>query len=175
MDLDHISTAGDFFTFVRELVPKAGAYSGSLEEYLRAVSRLTAAHEDEPATWRLLAHILAGALNTEPPPFDPTCLETTDPPEAVIMGQEAAIIDPFAALRQMLHYQIADLHRMAESGTINDPYRYYGIDSPTGHRWYNFDPQTFLECASASGDGTDLSECSWVDLAILLWLGQIYE
>ena len=41
---------------------------------------------------------------------------------------------------------------------------------------YNFDPETFLECASwgikEDATGTD---CSWIDLAIVLWLGQIYE
>src|SRR5260221_11967935 len=155
MELEQINTARDFITFLRELAPRAGDYSGSLEEYLRAVHYLTATHQEEPATWRLLAQILADALSTTPQPFDPNWLEYTAPPEAVVEDPEATIADPFAALQQMLRYQIADLHRMAEVGTINHPQRYFGIDSPTGNRWYNFEPQTFLECASAGGGSTE--------------------
>jgi hypothetical protein len=174
MDLEQVSTARDFITFLRQLAPRAGDYAGSLEEYLRAVHRVATTHQEEPPTWRLLAHVLADALSTAPSPFDPAWLEYTAPP-AVVEDPEAAIADPFAALQHMLRYQIADLHRMAEIGTTNDPSRYWGIDSPTGHRWYNFDPQSFLECASAWGDGDRSTECSWADLAIFLWLGQIYE
>ncbi len=36
---------------------------------------------------------------------------------------------------------------MKEQGILDHEYRYFGIDSPRGHRWYNFDPQTFLEYA----------------------------
>jgi hypothetical protein len=35
---------------------------------------------------------------------------------------------------------------MAEAGTLENEYRYFGIDSPTGFRWYNFDPCSYLEC-----------------------------
>jgi hypothetical protein len=31
--------------------------------------------------------------------------------------------------------------------------RYFGINSPRGSRWYNFDPCTFLECAMAGSFG----------------------
>jgi hypothetical protein len=35
----------------------------------------------------------------------------------------------------MICYQIADLHRMAQTGLLENPLRYYGIVSPTGHPW----------------------------------------
>lgn len=42
---------------------------------------------------------------------------------------------------------------MAEQGILADEERYFGIDSPRGQRWYNFDPCTFLECAVAGSLG----------------------
>lgn len=44
----------------------------------------------------------------------------------------------------MICYQIADLHLMTQTGQVNDPNAFSGIDSPTGHRWYNFDPSSYL-------------------------------
>jgi hypothetical protein len=49
--------------------------------------------------------------------------------------------------------QIVDLREMAEQGMLKDEQRYFGIDSPRGQRWYNFDPCTFLECATAGSSG----------------------
>jgi hypothetical protein len=42
---------------------------------------------------------------------------------------------------------------MAEQGMLADEQRYFGIDSPRGQRWYNFDACTFLECATAGSFG----------------------
>jgi hypothetical protein len=49
--------------------------------------------------------------------------------------------------------QIVDLHEMAEQGLLKNELRYFGINSPRGQRWYNFDPCTFLECAMAGSYG----------------------
>jgi hypothetical protein len=58
--------------------------------------------------------------------------------------------------------QIVDLHEMKEFGVTDSKLKYFGMDSPRGQRWYNFDPCTFLECATQgtfggwqSGDDTD--------------------
>jgi hypothetical protein len=42
---------------------------------------------------------------------------------------------------------------MHECGTLANDLRYFGIDSPRGSHWYNFDPCTFLECATAGSYG----------------------
>jgi hypothetical protein len=36
---------------------------------------------------------------------------------------------------------------MAEAGMLENEYRYFGIESPTGFWWYNFDPRSYLEAA----------------------------
>jgi hypothetical protein len=53
----------------------------------------------------------------------------------------------FSVLQQMICYQIADLYRMAQAGLLENEWRFDGIDSSTGHRWFNFEPASYLECA----------------------------
>jgi hypothetical protein len=42
---------------------------------------------------------------------------------------------------------------MAERGLLDNEMRYFGLNAPRGSRWYNFDPCTFLECATAGSFG----------------------
>ena len=49
--------------------------------------------------------------------------------------------------------QIVDLHEMASVGDLENELRYFGIESPRGSHWVNFDPCTFLECAIAGSIG----------------------
>ncbi len=68
---------------------------------------------------------------------------------------------------------------------LKDPNGYFGINSPTGNRWYNFDVFTYWECATAgmvdhlispkSLLANQFDKCTWAVLAALLKLGQIYE
>ena len=55
--------------------------------------------------------------------------------------------------------------------------RYFGIDSETGHRWFNFDPLNILECGltgmEANGFNEDLQ--SWVFLGEIIEMGRVYE
>ncbi|HEY4002291.1 MAG TPA: hypothetical protein VGO93_25690 [Candidatus Xenobia bacterium] len=63
---------------------------------------------------------------------------------------------------QRLDAQVTDLQDMARSGQLDDQFRYFGINAPSGRRWYNFDPLTFVECGVVGamggwedGDDTD--------------------
>ena len=175
MDVEQIVTESDFVTFVCQLSESAATYPRTLEDYLRALLGAVMAHERDAPTARLIAQILSDGLTMPPLPFDPAWLEYTNPPDTVLQGSWDAA-NEFAAALHMLRYQIADLHRMAAAGALDNPHRRFGIDSPTQHRWYNFDPQSFLNGASdAQSGGQQRAERSWGDLALMLWLGQIYE
>lgn len=178
MDISQITTASDFRDFMRSvLLERAKTYQGSLEEYLRALWAVIQEYQDSPPSFALFAGILAGAFTKEPSAFNEDWLSYQSPPKNLILGNHATIKSDYECLQQIILYQIADLHRMTQVGTINHPYRYFGIDSPTGYRWYNFDPEVFLECASGYPlwEKPTLSECTWATLALFLWLGQTYE
>lgn len=125
--------------------------------------------KDLTITFELLASLLREACTAEPVPFEAGWLSYTAPPSN--FGGD------FAAFQQLILYQIADWQRMAEVGSLNDPDRYFGIDSPTGHRWYNFDVATFLKRGSSSVSDltSDSQACDWSVMVWLLWDGQCYE
>lgn len=158
----------------------------SLEEYLRALYLLAAPHRGTTPTVEQFAGWLESALTAPPLPFDPlwlTCERGVSLTE--YDGWEACIL-----------FQIADLRRMAQGGQLSDPQRYFGIDSPSGSRWYNFDVLTYLECGVRgtfggyeesevtvlvpSPDGDDspvfvVTDFGWNDFTSFLGDGQHYE
>ena len=175
MNVEEIVTEADFLAYIQALSQDgASAYQGSLEEYLRAVWAEAQEYRKGPVTFRLLAEVLTNAFAKEPLLFDEQWLVYKSLPKTML--DQLPVEDTFEELQHMILYQIADLHRMEDEGLLSNPYRYYGIDSPTGFNWYNFDPETFLECASRGlGSGSSDTQCDWGYLAVFLWLGQIYE
>lgn len=87
----------------------------------------------------------------------------------------------FGSWENRILLQITELQEMDESGQLEDKMRYFGIDSPSGSRWYNFDVLTYLECAVSGmyddkeDEVFEIKEFSWDDFAGLLWYGQNYE
>ena len=83
----------------------------------------------------------------------------------------------FLVFETTLLKQIVDLREMDEANLLTNELRYYGLDSPRGSRWYNFDPLTYLECATAGyfDDRQDVTEISWKEIGEFLWCGRIYE
>src|SRR5262249_46794018 len=59
----------------------------------------------------------------------------------------------FVGWEARLIRQVVDLREMAEGGMLDNELCYFGINAPRGPRWYNFDPCTFLECATAGTYG----------------------
>lgn len=170
-----IITMGDFYAFVQSLVKgPATSYKKSLGEYLRSLWSLIEEQHDQSPSFALFGQLLSEAFTREPPPFEDSWLAYEKPPLGLGRKDPSTLED----LREMILYQIADLHRMQQAGILNKPASilWGGISLPGGHTWYNFHPQTYLECASAGlNKGYDGTDCDWGFLAIFLWLGQIYE
>jgi hypothetical protein len=82
---------------------------------------------------------------------------------------------------EVLARQIEDLRAMAENGQLGDPKRYFGIDAPSGQRWFNLDVHAFFECAATGSfhtldpDGEELEFLPWRAVESFLWFGQAYE
>src|SRR5262245_54369296 len=85
--------------------------------------------------------LLAEAFNRPAPTFDEAWRS-----RYVEGSPEALDFDGWEAL---VLRQIVDLREMAEQGGLADEWRYFGIKSPRGAHWVNFDPCMFLECAAA--------------------------
>ena len=141
----------------------------------------------------LLLKLLQDAFTSEPAKFNSDWLRITDAPDSNIMskkftntefssGIDKSIVSNEKGLDYtiaVLHFQISELHKMRDKQLL-DEYRYFGIDSETGNRWYNFDPHTSLECGAAcildnKDDEDEGIEITWQTLGELLEMGRIYE
>ncbi len=134
----NIETNRHLYQFVAELLRRHSSGSLSLESYLTNLRRLAAAHQASAAlSLAEFARLLASA-------FDPTAIAESSP---------ATPTPGFVEWEAVLARQIKDLCEMDEVGTTRNEHRYFGVDAPSGARWYNFDPCTFLECATTGTFG----------------------
>jgi len=184
MDVFQVETLEDFIRYVRFLASGVASTSTrSLEEYLRALwSLLLQYPQDGKITYLRFAGALDQAFLVDPLPFDEAWLQYTAPPDMIRTRPNVALRQEknsvFAVFERMICYQIADLHRMKEAGMLDKSPNilYLGLQSPTGHSWYNFEPASFLECATAGFSDNDVEvDAHWGVFAGLLWLGQVYE
>jgi hypothetical protein len=159
-----------------------------LEKYLSSLWAIAALFRQSEPTVEALTNWLDLAFIHPAPIFNSEWLKSkVDISAKGFDGWESKILS-----------QIVDLRQMAESGQLEDEYRYFGIDAPRGSRWFNFDVPTYLECAvrgmyggyaeedvivlykPANGESADseiikIMDFSWEDFTELLVYGQIYE
>jgi hypothetical protein len=153
--MNDIRTNRDLYTAVAELCASQRDSPRDLEEYLRALWALGSALRERPALSLVeFFGFLRAAFTATVPPFDKRW--------PYLYGNASDSLSGFAAWEAFILRQVVDLREMAESGTLAEELRYFGVNSPRGQRWYNFDPCTFLECATAGsfggweeGDDTD--------------------
>lgn len=105
-----------------------------LEGYLLALRHLLAQAPAVEMSSDAFAALLEGAFVTAP--------------EAVSTAVLRTLVDDAGtpAWHRHLAQQIVDLREMAEVGSLEDEQRYFGIDAPSGARWYNFTPGSYIEC-----------------------------
>jgi hypothetical protein len=141
-----LHTNRDLYLFVTGLAKAAERPERSLEDYLRALWRLGAERREldavPPAAF---AGMLEAALREPPPPFDPRWADVYDDSPEDRTG--------FSRWEATILAQVVDLHELAQTGKLEDEFRYFGISAPRGDTWYNFDPLTFLECAACGSFG----------------------
>jgi hypothetical protein len=204
-----VVTASEFREFTLSLISRyEGVYKGPLEEYLRALLASISKYESKSPSYSLFALILEEAFQNLPPAFNNDWLRCTEPPpnrlQQVILDAKSKAYDvPFPVpeetakglsdiecLYRTVLFQIAELRRFGERkqeeygkfAEYAKKYKYMGLKSPTGHDWYNWDPFTYLECATgglvvhSKWTAPEFKEGnSWAVLAYVLEWGRIYE
>lgn len=161
----------------------------SLEKYLSSLWSIVSQERHVALTAEKFVEWLAQAFVAPAPDFNTDWLQRTS------HNSDACGFDGW---ENLILFQIADLRRMDEAGLLQNEYRYFGIDSPTGTRWYNFDPLTYLECgvrgelggyaedevivliAPSEGESADspvyeVNQFSWDTFTGILQCGQCYE
>ena len=139
-------TNRDIYLAMATLVKRSRESSQTLEEYLRAVLALVWRYEGRPyITPTEFIQLLSEALTANPLTFDPDWGAYYDSKP----GSRSSFTDWLATVRE----QVVDLREMADAGILANELRYFGVSSPRGARWYNFDVGTYLECAAAGTFG----------------------
>jgi hypothetical protein len=176
-----MKTNRDLYLHARSI---GDASSGTpLRDYLRALRALASHERATPLGLERVAKLLEAAQSASP-----------DAP--VVTGGPLA--PGYAAVDAILAHQIGDLTEMTASGQIDDPYAYFGIDAPSGARWYNLNVAGYLECAargsvggytedevivlippapgeSADSEVDDLTDFGWEVFEDFLICGRCYE
>jgi len=170
-----VKTMSDYAYFIEDLVNEGKVkFEGSLEDYLRALWGLILKHKNISPTWMLLAYLVEEAFYAPPVSFNEDWMVYDKPPDLEADNPNQA----FETLQKMILYQIAELHSMGAAGTLDLPGNvlFLGVVGPSGHGWYNFHPLSFLrQGVDPTQSDTNHVQCDWYDLAVILWLGQIYE
>jgi hypothetical protein len=164
-----------------------------LETYLLSLLSLVEQKKNQNLTADLLLNLLQNAFTSEPKEFNSEWLSITTAPDENIMSKkftnpeiniqvDKSVLSDKSGIDysiSILQFQIAELHKM-KGKQLDDDMRYFGINSETGNRWYNFDPMTNLECGArcildSEEDEDNELIVSWQTLGELLEMGRIYE
>ncbi|XZF14578.1 hypothetical protein ACTHGU_00425 [Chitinophagaceae bacterium MMS25-I14] len=164
-----------------------------LETYLLSLLKLAEQEASQNLTADLLLKLLQSAFIAEPKEFNAEWLNIMAAPDENIMSRkftnpeinssfDKSIISDKSGIDYsiaVLQFQISELHKM-RGKQLDDDMRYFGIDSETGNRWYNFDPMTNLECGARcivdnDDDAGKEFIVSWQTLGELIEMGRIYE
>jgi hypothetical protein len=182
-----IVTDRDLYLAVLRLIDEQSENTRLLEDYLQALSHLPfsrACFLRQALTPDEFFALLAEAFVAAPRRVPDGYIHTN---AADIYEYDLAEQPGFAGWEIRITRQIIDLREMAESGQLADKMRHFGIASPRGSRWCNFDPCGFLECATAGEFGgrnwedepdrepTSLGDISWERFRDFLRAGQEYE
>jgi hypothetical protein len=136
----------ELYLAIIELCDQHKSNDRSLEQYLLAllyVARPFKGQEEVSAAD--FYQMLSDSFTVEPVPFDESWREAY----AALDNRRPG----FEGWESTLIRQIVNLREMDETGLLTNEYRYFGIDSPRGARWYNFDPCGYIECAMAGSLG----------------------
>lgn len=135
--MTRIETNTDLYAEVMAILKRRKQSSQSLQHFLL---RLWEIVSQRPSATPLCPDEFASMLDAAfegTPQVDPAEFEKEDQPGWLLQ----------------LARQVVDLQQMAEAGSLADEMRFFGIDAPSGARWYNFDPHSYIECGLAGSFG----------------------
>lgn len=187
-----LETNRDLYLAVSELIERHADKDLSLDVYLTNVLHLASKYStSEALSLKQFYDVLSGG-------FDIAARNEGLLPKQNASWDSALDTDGYQGWYELISCQITDLKVMSAAGRLDDEYIYLGIPSSDGVCWYNFDPFTYLECATAGffdgwspdddngrklTDPTEHYEAPFYEIAVVkwndfkgfLWCGQIYE
>lgn len=177
-------TIEEFIERLSELEPAFKSSNKNLEEYWRSMYPLVIQKKHKKPTLELFFELIKDSIENPPIKLNADWLKSINPPESNLFEEEVkngekelkSDNDEFEFFLKVLEFQIAELHKMKDKELKNE-HRYFGINSETGNRWFNFDPMGILDCGlsgmESNGFNKDLE--NWIFLGEIIEMGRIYE
>lgn len=137
-----LKTNRDLYKSIAVLMKEQAERKLSLEQYLERI--LSSAKSWQTAESLSLDEFYAILKAGFSPPADSNTEDLT------IKDERSG---GYEGWRSTVCRQIKDLRDMKKKGSLKNDMKYFGIDAPSGNRWYNFDPLSFLECGTAGSFG----------------------
>ncbi|MDX2302376.1 MAG: hypothetical protein NW226_06225 [Microscillaceae bacterium] len=189
-----ISEWEKLYAELKKIEPKIDQIKITLEEYLRALLGLAYENMDNSPSLDIFLKMLKKAFIADPLPFEESWLKIQDPPiedydldlshlqdgVELIKHETKSPEDDFRYLEEVLHFQIAELKRM-EIKQPQSQGKYFGIESESGHHWYNFEPFANIEAGirgyieNLRNGAYPVGAVTWRTLGEIIELGRIYE
>jgi hypothetical protein len=136
-----LRTNRDLYLAITDLIERQSTNLRSLDEYLRALHTLAMGLKSEahiPLT--LFVDLLSQSFAERPTEYDASWTAR--------YNDESNELNGYPAWESRLIRQVIDLRELTAIGKPSDPWDFTGCNSPRGHRWYNFTPTGYLECAT---------------------------
>jgi hypothetical protein len=144
--MEELRTNRNLYEFVLRFMENHKKTTRTLEEYLCSLWSIVSRYRDsESLSLTDFVTILEGALAAPVPKFVPVCPSS----ELKSIPEYAG----FEEWEETILVQIALLREMNLNGTLENEQRYFGVETPDGSSWYNFDPLTYLECGIVGAFG----------------------
>ncbi|MDI9638059.1 hypothetical protein QQ054_27935 [Oscillatoria amoena NRMC-F 0135] len=96
-------------------------------------------------------------------------------PEWVDLIYQTPVESPFEEVERILKVQIVDLVQLEASGSILLPESYFGLQSLSGRRWYNFDIGSYLERGTAFLENIEIYDEEYAQSSGWSMVGEILE
>jgi len=164
-------------------------YDVDLNIFLLAILGFVENFNSEECSFRSVLEILEKGLKSPPIAFSKEWISVTKPPDDGRMARKFTnpeIFDPepnqnsnrggMTYTIEVMKFQCAEFERMRDNA-LKDEYRYFGVTSSSGHRWYNFSAYSVLECGARCmiDNGDQFEKLDWSFLGDLLEDGRVYE
>ena len=158
-----------------------------LEEWLSALLLLVEKNKDEELNAEKLLNLFDTVFTSEAAAFENAWLKIKVSP-AEELGYlkpckqsfvQHLKVSPAEFSMNVIKFQIGELHHM-RNNQVQNLQRYMGLESGTGHDWYNWDPHSILMCGTQClMDHIRESDFEftpgWERVGELLEMGRVYE
>jgi hypothetical protein len=161
-----------------------------LKPFLLTLYRILPEYKDQTASFELFLEIIVRGLLEEPIPIKNDWLAIKQAPSGNRLVRKFTnpdIFDSGANVSDLddrgieftfdvLKFQASEVTRM-NGNQLENPMRFFGVISDTGHDWYNFTAHGVLECGTRCMiDNQESTEnLSWSFIGSLLEDGRVYE